>query len=142
MYNLLPMHFEENRLYVIFKFTSNNFATTAMPKGILAARYTASTFIIPIIIIILFIRQRISFSFICKLYLLSINTHLNLYLWSFDLTLELIKHFSTSYRNCISFHISKSQAINGWAIVPPFFPRLDSSPIAFTVSIHLFGVSV
>ena len=52
------------------------------------------------------------------------------------------KNLTTSNLNSVSFYISKSQAINGCAIVPPLLPCLDIIPIAFVRSIHFFGVKV
>ena len=59
--------------------------------------------------------------------------------WFIPLNLNLRNH---SDLNSASFYISKSQAINGCAIVPPLLPCLDIIPIAFVRSIHFFGVKV
>ena len=53
---------------------------------------------------------------------------------------------SGNLSNCIlnsgAIHEANSQAIIGWANVPPFFPCLETMPIAFVWSIHNFGVNV
>ena len=53
---------------------------------------------------------------------------------------------SANLSNCIlnsgAIHEANSQAIIGWANVPPFFPCLETMPIDFVWSIHNFGVNV
>ena len=53
---------------------------------------------------------------------------------------------SDNLSNCIlnsgAIHEANSQAIIGWASVPPPLPGLETKPIAFVCSTHSFGVSV
>ena len=51
-------------------------------------------------------------------------------------------NFSNSILNSGAIHEANSQAIIGWANVPPDLPCLETILIAFVCSIHNFGVNV